>query len=210
MFKIGAQNASFVTTRQTDRIMLYRIECYSPVYAINNLAGYKREAEEALERAAYPVFYIDEQWHQRMNVENFDVYPKQQGDSVLPNWVNAIVYGYVKYDSENNTYYMESDRGDVLKGGYLALGNRRDVAFDAFQNMELHKEVEQQLNDRMVEEGRPQVEAKMKSVKKDLGKYVSDYANLSPIELDAVIRRDPAYQMVIDLLEKEVRYIRSL
>lgn len=210
LFKIGAQDASFVTTRQKDRIMLYRIECYSPIYAINNLAAYKREAEEAIGKDAYPVFYIDEQWHQRMNVEGFDVYPKQQGDSVLPNWVNAIVYGYVKFDYDNNTYYIESDRGDVLRGGYLALGNRRDVAFDAFQNMELHKEVEQQLNDRMVEEGRPQVEAIMKSVKKDLRKYVSDYANLSPIESEAVIRRDPAYQMVIDLLEKEVRYIKSL
>lgn len=210
VFKIGAQNASFVTTRQTDRIMLYRIECYSPVYAINNLAGYKREAEEALERAAYPVFYIDEQWHQRMNVENFDVYPKQQGDSVLPNWVNAIVYGYVKYDSENNTYYMESDKGDVLRGGYLALGQRRDVAFDAFQNMELHKEVEQHLNERIVENGRPNVEAVMKSVKNNKSKYVSEHANLSPIELDAVTRKDPAYHMVIDLLIKEMNYINAL
>ena len=51
-FKIGAQDASFVTTRQTDRIMLYRIECYSPIYAVNNMAGYKREAEEALQKEA--------------------------------------------------------------------------------------------------------------------------------------------------------------
>lgn len=210
VFKIGAQDASFVSTRQKDRIMLYRIECYSPVYAINNLAGYKREAEESLNRAAYPVFYIDEQWHQRMDVEKFDLYPRQQGDSVLPNWVNAIVYGYVKYDSENNTYYMESDRGDVLLGGYLALGQRRDVAFDAFQNMELHKEVEQHLNERIVENGRPNVEAVMKSVKNNKSKYVSEHANLSPIELDAVTRKDPAYHMVIDLLIKEMNYINAL
>ena len=210
VFKIGPQDATFVTTRQTDRIMLYRIECYSPIYAINNLAGYKREAEEAIGRAAYPVYYIDEQWHQRMSVEKFDVYPKQQGDSVLPNWVNAIVYGYVKYDSDRKTYYAMSDKGDVLLGGYLALGQRRDVAFDAFQNMGLHIEVEQRLEEEILEKGRPQVEAVMKSVKNSLIKYTTEYANLSPIELDAVLRRDPAYQMVIDLLEKEVRYIQSL
>lgn len=211
LFKIGAQDASFVTTRQTDRIMLYRIECYSPVYAINNMVGYKREAEEALLRSAYPTYYIDEQWHQRMQVEGFDVYPKSQGDTILPNWVNAIVYGYIKYDEESKTYYIMSDhKGDILRGGYLPLGQRRDVAFDAFQNMELHKEVEEHLKNEILEKGRPHVDAVMSTVKAKSINYVIEYAQLSPIELDAVRRRDQAYQMVIDLLEKEVGYIKSL
>lgn len=210
-FKIGPQDASFVTTRQTDRIMLYRIECYSPAYAVNNMAGYKREAEDALRRDAYPVYYIDEQWHQRMEVEGFDVYPKSQGDTVLPNWVNAIVYGYIKYDQDAKTYYIMSDKqGDVLRGGYLALGPRRDVAFDAFQNMDLHKEVEEHLENEVIEKGRPQVDAVMRSVKANMINYMSVFAQLSPIELDAVSRRDPAYQMVIDQLIKEVNYIKSL
>lgn len=210
-FKIGPQDASFVTTRQTDRIMLYRIECYSPAYAVNNMAGYKREAEDALRRDAYPVYYIDEQWHQRMDVEGFDVYPKSQGDTVLPNWVNAIVYGYIKYDQNAKTYYIMSDKqGDVLRGGYLALGPRRDVAFDAFQNMDLHKEVEEHLENEVLEKGRPQVDAVMRSVKANMINYMTDYAQLSPIELDAVSRRDPAYQMVIDQLIKEVNYIKTL
>lgn len=79
-----------------------------------------------------------------ISVWSFDVYPKSQGDTVLPNWVNAIVYGYIKYDQDAKTYYIMSDKqGDVLRGGYLDLGPRRDVAFDAFQNMDLHKEVEE-------------------------------------------------------------------
>lgn len=210
-FKIGPQEASFVTTRQTDRIMLYRIECYSPVYAINNMAGYKREAEEALHKDAYPVYYIDEQWYQRMNVEGFAVYPKSQGDTVLPNWVNAIVYGYIKYDLDSKCYYIMSDtKGDILRGGYLQLGQRRDVAFDAFQNMQLYKEIEERLQNEIVEKGRPQVDAVMKNVKGQLLKYTTDIAQLSPIELDAVSRRDPAYQMVTDQLIKEVNYIKSL
>lgn len=210
MFKIGPQDASFVTTRQTDRIMLYRIECYSPVYAVNNMAGYKHEAEDALRREAYPVYYIDEQWHQRMNVESFDVYPKHVGDEVLPNWVNAIVYGYVKYDQDERTYYIISDKGDILRGGYLPLGQRRDVAFATFQNMELYKEIKDRLKDEIIEKGRPQVDLTMKSVKANMINYTKEYAQLSPVEYDAVSRRDDTYQMVTEQLTKEVKYINSL
>ena len=209
-FKFGAQDASFVSTRQQDRIMLYRIECYSPLYAVNNFAGYKREAEDAIRREAYPVPYIDEHWYQRMKSENFDVYPRTLGDTIFPNWVNAIVYGYIKYNVDEKTYYIMSQKGDKLRGGYLALGARRDVAFDAFQNMALDKEVEQRLQDEIIQKGRPQVDAVMQAVKEDRLNYVTEYAQLSPIELDMVNRRDSAYQMVIDQLVKEVEYIESL
>lgn len=210
-FKIGPQDASFVTTRQTDRILLYRIECYSPIYAVNNLAGYKREAEDAIGREAYPVYYIDEQWHQRMEVENFDIYPKSVEDKVLPNWVMAIAYDYIQYDQGKKTYYIMSEKqGDILRGGYLPLGARRDVAFDAFQNMKLYEEIEDKLQKMILEKGRPQVDSILKNIKSDIIKYVDKYAHLSDIELDMVQRRDTAYQMVTDLLVKEVNYLRSL
>lgn len=211
LFKIGSQDASFVTTRQTDRILLYRIECYSPIYAVNNLSGYKREAEEALGRDAYPVYYIDEQWHQRMEVEKFDIFPKSEGDKVLPNWVMAIVYNYIQYDQTNKTYYiMSENHGDILSGGYLPLGARRDVAFDAFKNMKLYEEIENNLQSMILEKGRPQVDSILKNVKSDIINYVVKYAQLSDIELDMVKRRDSAYQMVTELLVKEVNHLRSL
>lgn len=210
-FKIGPQDASFVTTRQTDRILLYRIECYSPIYAVNNLAGYKREAEDVLGRDAYPVYYIDEQWHQRMEVEKFDIYPKSVEDKVLPNWVMAIAYQFIQYDQANKTYYIMSEKqGDILRAGYLPLGARRDVAFDTFQNMKLYEEIEDRLQTMILEKGRPQVDSTLKDVKSNIISYVDKYAQLSEIELDMVKRRDTAYQMVTDLLVKEVTYIKSL
>lgn len=210
-FKIGPQDASFVTTRQTDRILLYRIECYSPIYAVNNLAGYKREAEEALGREAYPVYYIDEQWYQRMEVEKFDIYPKSVEDKVLPNWVMAIAYNYIQYDQVNKNYYIISEeKGDILRGGYLPLGARRDVAFDAFQNMKLYEEIEEKLQKMILVKGRPKVDLILKNIKSDIINYVDKYAQLSDIELDMVQRRDSAYQMVIDLLVKEANYLKSL
>ena len=46
--------------------------------------------------------------------------------------------------------------------------------------------------------------------KSDLRNYVSLKAQLSAIELDRIMAKDPAYQMVRDMLEKEVTYLKEL
>ena len=129
---------------------------------------------------------------------------------MLPNWVNAIVYGFVKYDETNKTYYIESDQGDILSGGFLELGQRRDLAFDQFQMRGLDKEVEGRLEQMILEQGRPAVTAIIKAAKLNIRNYVSLNAQLSAIELDRVKAKDPAYQMVREMLEKEVVYLKEL
>ena len=145
-----------------------------------------------------------------MLVEGFDIMPKQEKDRVLPNWVNAIVYGYIKFDESRKTYFIESDQGDILSGGFLELGQRRDLAFDQFQLRGLDKEVESRLQQMILEKGRPAVTAVIKEAKNNIRNYVSQYAQLSAIELDRVSAKDPAYQMVRDMLEKEFTYLKEL
>lgn len=163
-----------------------------------------KDAEEKLNKfISFPVCYLDEKWNQRMIVEGFDVKPKQEKDRVLPNWVNAIVYGFIKYDESRKTYYIESDQGDILAGGFLELGQRRDLAFDQFQIRGLDTEVESRLQQMILEQGRPAVTAVIRNAKSDILNYVSRHAQLSAIELDRISAKDPAYQMVRDMLEKK-------
>ena len=158
----------------------------------------------------YPVCYLDEKWFQRMQVEKFDIFPQAETDTVLPNWVNGIVYGYIKYDEETRNYYMRSKQGNRLRGGYLALGVRRDIAFDAFQTRGLDKEIEELMQKAIDQQGRTAVEAIIRAVKNDTINYVEKYAGLSPVELDRVSVEDPAYKMVSDKLIEEIEYIESL
>ena len=209
-FTLGAIKPTFATTHETDRITFFQSQCYSPVYAVNNMNGYMSDADEKLKSVSFPVCYLDEKWNQRMIVEGFDILPKQEKDRVLPNWVNAIVYGFIKYDEDRRTYYIDSEQGDILSGGFLELGQRRDLAFDQFQMRGLDKEVESRLQQMILEQGRPAVTAVIKSVKNDIRNYVSQYAQLSAIEYDRINAKDPAYQMVRDMLEKEVLYLKEL
>lgn len=210
-FTLGAIKPTFASTHETDRITFFQSQCYSPAYAVNNMSGYMKDAEEKLNKfVSFPVCYLDEKWNQRMIVEGFDVKPKQEKDRVLPNWVNAIVYGFIKYDESRKTYYIESEQGDILTGGFLELGQRRDLAFDQFQIRGLDTEVENRLQQMILEQGRPAVTAIIKAAKSDIRNYVSSHAQLSAIELDRISAKDPAYQMVRDMLEKEVAYLKEL
>jgi len=145
-----------------------------------------------------------------MLVDGFDILPKQEKDRVLPNWVNAIVYDFIRFDESQKTYYMESEQGDILTGGFLELGQRRDLAFEQFQLRGLDKEVEGRIEQMILEQGRPAVTAIIKKTKSELRNYVSQHARLSAIELDRILAKDPAYQMVRDMLEKEVTYLKEL
>lgn len=210
-FTLGAIKPTFASTHETDRITFFQSQCYSPAYAVNNMSGYMKDAEEKLNKfVSFPVRYLDEKWNQRMIVEGFDVKPKQEKDRVLPNWVNAIVYGFIKYDESRKTYYIESEQGDILTGGFLELGQRRDLAFDQFQIRGLDTEVESRLQQMILEQGRPAVTAVIRTAKSDIRNYVSSHAQLSAIELDRISAKDPAYQMVRDMLEKEVAYLKEL
>ena len=211
MFTVGSNRPTFAATRQTDRITFFQTECFSPIYAVNNLPGYMQDANRKLNvEKQYPVCYLDEKWFQRMEVEKFDIFPQAETDTVLPNWVNGIVYEYIKYDEDTHNYYMRSKQGNKLKGGYLALGARRDIAFDAFQTRGLDKEIEELMQKKIDQEGRQVVEVRLKAVKDDTINYVAQYAGLSPVELDRVSVEDPAYKMVSDKLIEEIEYIEGL
>lgn len=210
-FTLGSNKPTFASTYETDRITFFQSQCFSPAYAVNNMIGYMRDAEEKLNKyESFPVCYLDEKWNQRMIVEGFDIMPKQEKDRVLPNWVNAIIYGFIKYDQERKTYYIESEQGDILSGGFLELGQRRDLAFDQFQLRGLDKEVESRIQQMILEQGRPAVTAVIKAAKTNIRNYVPQYAQLSAIELDRIRAKDPAYQMVRDMLEKEATYLKDL
>lgn len=210
-FTLGAIKPTFATTHETDRITFFQSQCYSPAYAVNNIVGYMKEAEEKLNNSeAFPVSYIDEKWNQRIIVEGFELMPKQEKDKVLPNWVNGIVYGFIKYDEAQKSYFIESEQGDVLAGGYLELGQRRDLAFEQFQIRGLDKEVEERIGKMFSEQGRPAVTAIIREAKADIRNYLSQRAQLSAIEMDRVNAKDPAYQMVREMLEKEVTYLKEL
>jgi hypothetical protein len=210
-FTTGIVKPTFASTHQSDRISIFQIQYCAPAIFVNNMHGYINEADFKLSREQFPVYYLDAHWHQRMVDEGFDLKPRMQQDTVLPNWVYAIVFDLIKYDEGNKTYYLNSmQQGDKLRGGYLALGQRRDQAFEQFQLRNLDKEIEERITQMRVNMGNPAVAKIIKNVQDNLQNYISDYAQLSQTEQNRIEADDQAYQMVRNQLEREVTYINDL
>jgi hypothetical protein len=66
----GYTKPKFISTWQTDRITFIQNQYYSPLDAVNNVQAYKKEAEHRSSHDQFPVYYLDEQWHQRMTDES--------------------------------------------------------------------------------------------------------------------------------------------
>ena len=66
----GFTKPRFISTWQTDRITFIQNQYYCPLDAVNNVQAYKKEAEHRSSHDHYPVYYLDEQWHQRMTDES--------------------------------------------------------------------------------------------------------------------------------------------
>lgn len=69
-FVSGYTKPIFISTWQTDRITFIQNQYYCPLDAVNNVQAYKKEAEHRSSHDHYPVYYLDEQWHQRMTDES--------------------------------------------------------------------------------------------------------------------------------------------
>lgn len=208
-FQEGPNKPTFASTHQTDRITFFQTQYASPIYAVNNFPGYENEAKDK-QNTAFPAPYIDEIWNQRMITEKFDVWPEQEPDKVLPNWVSAIVFGFIKYDETRKQYTIESEEGDILEGNIFLLGERRDTAFEQFRLQGMSEEVDNRIQEIITEKGRPYVEDIIRAAKHDWKNYMSSKAQLSKVELDRVQAKDPAYNMVIDQLKKEVEFLKDL
>ena len=68
----------------------------------------------------------------------------------------------------------------------------------------------ERLQKMILTQGRPAVTSVIMKAKDEIRDYVSRYAQLSAIELDRILAKDPAYQMVRDLLEKELNYLKEI
>lgn len=208
-FVEGPDRPTFASTHQTDRITFFQTQYASPVYAVNNFPGYEREAKEK-QNTSFPTAYLDENWNQRMLTEAFDMWPEQEVDMVLPNWVSAIIFGFIQYDESRKQYTIKSERGDILDGGIFLLGERRDTAFEQFRLQGMSEEVNNRIQDIITERGKPYVEGIIRAAKNDWENYMTSRAQLSRVELDRVLARDNAYNMVREQLKNEVDLLKNL
>ncbi len=203
-FDTPEHHAELASTHQNDRIYLMMVEDLLPMYAINNYPLYEQKFVQMSEDGSIAA-YIDEGLNSRMLADNFTLNPTLEVSNVLEMWVYAFIFGNIHFDEAKNEYWMKSmRRGQAIDGFRYPLGTQRDVAFNVFKTEGLHKEIEDMQNNRIRHEGNDVVMNKIAEVRAKQN-YLSDYAQLSPLERTQL--KEPRFESVRSLVERECRLL---
>ena len=131
--------------------------------------------------------------------------PTIEQDNVLQLWVYAFVFGYMHFDKEAGKYWITSTkRGSAIHKFRFELGTQRDVAYDLFKSENLYKEIEAVMNKRISHEGNDIIKNTIDEIKQ-ADSYLSEYAQLSPIEQSQL--EEPKFKSVRDWVEQECQFM---
>ena len=202
VFDMYGNHSMLESTGRYDRIIVTIQERFLPIYAVDNVMAYRHEYLKWVSSNYSFEPYVDNNIHNRIISENFNVMPTIEQDNILQLWVWGFVFGYIHFDPETNYYWIRSkSRGDAIHRYRFNLNKQRDVAFDIFKTEGLYHEIEDLLNSEISRHGNEAINQKIQQIKDDES-YLDQYANISPLEQANL--EDPKFKAVLNLVNQEI------
>lgn len=150
----GTSQVEIVSTGARNKIIVYRQEAASPVFAISGIRKYKEKSRNATRNC-----HFDSNILQTMQLENFNLYPADSSiDNSVELWVKGIVFGHII--NEGGIYYLKTTNPKLTnalshyKYKLNTETHRREHAFEKFKSIkdlvkeELTTEINKFISDR--------------------------------------------------------------
>lgn len=194
---ITTQNLSFTSTGIQNKVICYRMEVAVPVFAVDDVQGYGKNYK--LSEISH---HLDGNWKQKMDRENFSIWPHEEDDNNLEAWVLGFVYGFIKYHEGNYKIYSEK-KGDPLDDFWFVLSPYRDEAFSQFKNEKYSSELIERIENQRKKDGEGATIELLQDVKDN---YRDKYAQ---IDLTNDELKSNPYKNVGDLVKKELMFTKN-
>ena len=193
----SSDNLDFVATGIGNKVICYRMEAAVPIYAVHDVESYERDYE--LSNRSH---HIDANWEESMKKSGFSIYPSQKEDDSLSAWVTGLIFGYVKYDSNNSAFFVKSPKyGDPSLDNWKKLGEYRDVAYNSFVREQHVDEIIEIINQEKNKLGEDATKEKFADVVEN---YLDKYSR-NNIKKDDLAKRE--YEQIAQLLRKEINFV---
>jgi hypothetical protein len=193
----SSDNLDFVATGVDNKVICYRMEVAVPVYAVNDVESYERDYQQS-----NISHHIDSNWEANMKRSGYSIYPSQKEDDSLSAWVAGLIFGYVKYDSNDSTFFVKSPKyGDPLQDYWKKLGDYRDVAYNSFVREQHVDEIIEIINTEKNNLGEDATKEKFADVVEN---YLDKYSR-NNIKKDDLVKRE--YEQIAELLRKEINFV---
>ncbi|MDE6581694.1 MAG: hypothetical protein K2K47_04120, partial [Duncaniella sp.] len=204
----GAKDNKFSEVGFADRVIIYRQLGVIPAFAVKALDSYDTDYSRWEETKPYGSHW-DARLCRRMAEERYSLYPKAApGEGLMELWINAIIYGIIRYDAASGQYQIKSRGlgGKALKGWMVNMGASRTDAFMFMENNidVLDSEIKQAIRDMDV----PGPENPVRIMSEKAVKSCSDGTYLQEVSKCPIpIETIEHYPAEMDLIEKEIEYI---
>lgn len=201
----GTLNPDFATIgtngKPANRIQLLTLSCCAPVYAVKNTMSYAKEFDSLSKIQAG---YLDQNWHQRMISERFQLVPVRasNGPDPVEFWVKGIVLNLIQFSDDK--YWIKSrNHGVARKSYHFDLGANREVAFNTFKSMNIHLEVKSTIDGLVASRGKTEIQGLFDSINED--NYYEEHSKMSTKDKEHI--EEDAYKILQDLVDKEIELV---
>ena len=189
----------FNSTNVRDRVIIYRMEGSVPIYAVNDVNGYKKEYN-----VSNVDHHIDSNWKMRMDREGFSLTPSRKEDQSLGIWVLALIYGFIKFkDGVYQIYSLE--KGDPLNDFWNKLSEYRDDAFNEFKRGGYIDELSKLIDEKSKRKGEDSHKRLIDDVIEN-SNYKNKYAQINLSDDDL---RNPKYKTIAKLISDEILFVKK-
>lgn len=204
-----AKDIQFSEVGLDNRVIIYRQLGVLPAFTVKALDSYEAEYDR-WESDKHAGSHWDNNLCKRMADERFNLSPKDEVSTthLLEIWINAIIFGLIKFDTATNKYQIKSRGmgGRALKGWMVDMGATRQ---DAFRYLEdnidvLGAEIRQTIHSMDV----PGPENPIRILSEKAVKSCQDNTYLQEVSQCPIsIENIEHYPAEMDLIEKEIEYI---
>lgn len=205
----NAKDIQFSEVGLDNRVIIYRQLGVVPAFTVKALDSYEAEYER-WENDKRGGSHWDYNLCKRMTAERYNLFPKDEVSAthLLETWVNAIIFGLVKYDAQSGKYQIKSRGmgGRALKGWLVDMGATRQEAFRYLEdNIDvLEPEIRQDIHDLDV----PGPENPIKTLSEKAVKSCRDNTYLQDVsQCPITVENIEHYPAEMELIEKEIEYI---
>jgi len=123
----GVSNVDHSVIGMKDRVIIYRQVGVVPAFAISTLSNYKSKYE-----LGHINYHIDAGLEQKMQRENWSLWPTRAADNSLELWVKGLIFGLIK-NEDGKYWYKDTEEGNPLFDYWVELAQYRDDAFNEFR-----------------------------------------------------------------------------
>lgn len=195
----GSMNLDFASIGVKDKIIIYRQIGVLPAYCITSLPSYEEKYNNCNANCHFDAAILN-----KMQREEYSLYPKTTVDDTLELWVKGFIFGLIK--NENDKYYYQSEEfGDPLDDNWVELPKYRDEAFDAFKRNKssIRKEFNQYFEHYQKTKGVDAMQSLIDNAKRG---YLKDFSqiNLTKDQIKA-----KGFESIRKLITHELDYVKK-